>query len=78
VWSPRGRPSADLREIAATSSVLWPPAKQAAVVKEALRWFRDLPSDDAGWPHFLARLSIAARGGDPGPDPFATATTGNG
>ncbi|HET6729221.1 MAG TPA: SRPBCC domain-containing protein, partial [Jiangellaceae bacterium] len=44
---------------------------------------RDLPPDDAaqhaaGWPHFLARLSVAARGDDPGPDPFATATTGNG
>jgi len=44
---------------------------------------RDLPPDDAaqhaaGWPHFLARLSVAARGDDPGPDPFATATPGNG
>jgi uncharacterized protein YndB with AHSA1/START domain len=42
---------------------------------------RDLPLDEAaqhatGWPHFLARLSIAARGGDPGPDPFVTATDG--
>jgi uncharacterized protein YndB with AHSA1/START domain len=26
-----------------------------------------------GWPHFLERLSIAARGGDPGADPWATA-----
>ncbi len=24
-----------------------------------------------GWEHFLARLRIAAAGGDPGPDPFA-------
>jgi uncharacterized protein YndB with AHSA1/START domain len=24
-----------------------------------------------GWPHFLARLVIAAAGGDPGPDPWA-------
>lgn len=24
-----------------------------------------------GWPHFLARLGIAAAGGDPGPDPWA-------
>jgi uncharacterized protein YndB with AHSA1/START domain len=44
---------------------------------------RDLPPDDAaqhaaGWPHFLARLSVAARGDDPGPDPFATVTTGDG
>jgi uncharacterized protein YndB with AHSA1/START domain len=26
-----------------------------------------------GWPHFLARLRIAAAGGDPGPDPWAIA-----
>lgn len=44
---------------------------------------RDLPADEAaqhavGWAHFLTRLSAAARGDDPGPDPFATTTTGNG
>jgi uncharacterized protein YndB with AHSA1/START domain len=27
----------------------------------------------AGWDHTLARLVIAAEGGDPGPDPWATA-----
>jgi uncharacterized protein YndB with AHSA1/START domain len=27
-----------------------------------------------GWPHFIARLGIAARGGDPGPDPWKTVT----
>jgi uncharacterized protein YndB with AHSA1/START domain len=37
---------------------------------------RDLPADlragfGRGWPHFLARLAIAAAGGDPGPDPLA-------
>ena len=37
---------------------------------------RDLPQDmrDAfgrGWPHFVARLAVAAAGGDPGPDPLA-------
>jgi uncharacterized protein YndB with AHSA1/START domain len=37
---------------------------------------RDLPPEEtaahaAGWPHFLARLAIVARGGDPGLDPFA-------
>jgi uncharacterized protein YndB with AHSA1/START domain len=37
---------------------------------------RDLPEPEAsgharGWPHFLARLELAAAGGDPGPDPFA-------
>ena len=37
---------------------------------------RGLPADDAGgfargWPHFLARLAVAAPGGDPGPDPLA-------
>ena len=36
---------------------------------------RDLPADAAprhrvGWDHFLPRLSIAAAGGDPGPDPW--------
>jgi uncharacterized protein YndB with AHSA1/START domain len=25
-----------------------------------------------GWPHFLERLGVAARGGDPGVDPWAT------
>jgi uncharacterized protein YndB with AHSA1/START domain len=39
---------------------------------------RDLPSADAaeshahGWDHYLARLAIAASGGDPGPDPWLT------
>jgi uncharacterized protein YndB with AHSA1/START domain len=37
---------------------------------------RDLPSADAaashahGWDHYLARLAIAARGDDPGEDPW--------
>ena len=36
-----------------------------------------LPEADArahslGWPHFLERLTIAAAGDDPGPDPWAT------
>lgn len=26
-----------------------------------------------GWPHFLGRLTVLAGGGDPGPDPFASA-----
>lgn len=25
-----------------------------------------------GWPHFLERLSVAAKGSDPGTDPWAT------
>lgn len=25
-----------------------------------------------GWPHFIQRLGVAARGGDPGPDPWKT------
>lgn len=39
---------------------------------------RDLPTGEAraahahGWEHYLARLTIAAAGGDPGPDPWAT------
>jgi uncharacterized protein YndB with AHSA1/START domain len=38
---------------------------------------RDLPPEDVpqhgiGWGHFLERLAVAAPGGDPGPDPWAT------
>jgi uncharacterized protein YndB with AHSA1/START domain len=29
-----------------------------------------------GWPHFVARLSVAARGDDPGPDPWKTSPPG--
>jgi uncharacterized protein YndB with AHSA1/START domain len=37
----------------------------------------DLPPDelakhDTGWRHFLPRLAVAAAGGEPGPDPWAT------
>jgi uncharacterized protein YndB with AHSA1/START domain len=40
---------------------------------------RDLPPEQAaqhaaGWPHFPARLTAAATGHDPGPDPYAQAT----
>jgi uncharacterized protein YndB with AHSA1/START domain len=40
---------------------------------------RDLPPEQAaqhavGWAHFLARLTVAATGHNPGPDPFAQAT----
>jgi uncharacterized protein YndB with AHSA1/START domain len=31
----------------------------------------ELPKHDTGWGHFLARLIVAAPGGDPGPDPWA-------
>jgi uncharacterized protein YndB with AHSA1/START domain len=37
---------------------------------------RGLPSNEAarnhgeGWDHYLSRLAVAARGGDPGPDPW--------
>jgi uncharacterized protein YndB with AHSA1/START domain len=40
---------------------------------------RDLPGAEAlqshahGWDHYLPRLTIAATGGDPGPDPWLTA-----
>jgi uncharacterized protein YndB with AHSA1/START domain len=38
---------------------------------------RDLPPEEldqhgVGWGHFLDRLLVAAAGGDPGPDPWAT------
>lgn len=29
-----------------------------------------------GWPHFIERLALAARGVDPGPDPWKTARPG--
>ena len=41
---------------------------------------RDLPTRESadshavGWNHYLARLAIAAAGGDPGPDPWAAGT----
>lgn len=31
-----------------------------------------------GWPHFLERLALAARGTDPGPDPWKTAPLAGG
>jgi uncharacterized protein YndB with AHSA1/START domain len=39
---------------------------------------RDLPDEEAqqhalGWAHFLARLTVAGAGGEPGPDPWADA-----
>jgi uncharacterized protein YndB with AHSA1/START domain len=33
---------------------------------------REAPKHAIGWPHFLDRLRVAAAGGDPGPDPWAT------
>jgi uncharacterized protein YndB with AHSA1/START domain len=43
---------------------------------------RDLPEPEArqhalGWAHFLERLVVAAGGGDPGPDPWATSPPGS-
>ena len=32
----------------------------------------ELEKHAMGWPHFLARLVVAAAGDDPGPDPWAT------
>lgn len=39
---------------------------------------RDLPDEEAprhatGWAHYLGRLAVAGIGGDPGPDPWASA-----
>jgi uncharacterized protein YndB with AHSA1/START domain len=31
-----------------------------------------------GWPHFMARLGVAAAGGDPGPDPWKTSPPAGG
>jgi uncharacterized protein YndB with AHSA1/START domain len=33
---------------------------------------REAPKHAVGWPHFLDRLRVAAAGGDPGVDPWAT------
>ncbi|HET6918029.1 MAG TPA: SRPBCC domain-containing protein [Jiangellaceae bacterium] len=43
---------------------------------------RGLPPEEAaqhtiGWRHFLARLTVAAPGHDPGPDPFAQTAPGH-
>lgn len=48
----------------------------AATVVELVH--RDLPPEERprhadGWDHYLPRLATAAGGGDPGPDPWATA-----
>jgi uncharacterized protein YndB with AHSA1/START domain len=32
----------------------------------------ELPQHGVGWGHFLGRLTVAATGADPGPDPWAT------
>jgi uncharacterized protein YndB with AHSA1/START domain len=32
----------------------------------------EAPKHAMGWPHFVARLGVAASGGDPGPDPWKT------
>lgn len=63
------RPGASLIEVTLT------PQDNATVVRLT---HTKLPSDEAvashaeGWDHFLARLQIAAAGGDPGPDPWAS------
>lgn len=36
------------------------------------------PSHEAGWSHYLGRLKTVLGGGDPGPDPFATANVRHG
>ena len=33
---------------------------------------REAAKHAIGWPHFLERLGVAGRGGNPGPDPWAT------
>jgi uncharacterized protein YndB with AHSA1/START domain len=60
---------------------------ESTIVEITLRWdgdetvlelvHRQLPVDElpqhgVGWTHFLERLAVAAAGGDPGPDPWAT------
>jgi len=65
-------PGASLIEVTLT------PDGDATVV--TLRHSR-LPDEESvashtdGWEHFLARLSVAAAGGDPGPDPWASGGT---
>jgi uncharacterized protein YndB with AHSA1/START domain len=39
---------------------------------------QSIPPHDHGWEHYLERLSVAASGGDPGPDEFAAARAANG
>lgn len=58
---------------ATTVEIVLTPDGSGTVVELA---HHDLPPDelakhDVGWGHFLARLVVAGRGDDPGPDPWA-------
>lgn len=60
-----------------TVEILLHPDGDGTVVELA---HRDLPPEeltkhDSGWGHFLNRLTVAAAGGNPGSDPWATTTS---
>jgi len=52
-------------------------AARGAMTRVELEHTGLIPAEAAkhaiGWPHFIDRLAIAARGGDPGQDPWKTA-----
>ena len=54
-----------------TVEVVLVPDGEATIVHLAHRIPADLADFHAmGWEHYLSRLTVAAGGGDPGPDPF--------
>jgi uncharacterized protein YndB with AHSA1/START domain len=59
---------------ASTVEVELVPEGNATIVRLSHRVPTELVEFHAmGWEHYLARLAVAAPGGDPGPDPFAKA-----
>ena len=74
-WEPGGQGDHDVPSGSSTIEVELTPDGDGT----ALRFVhRDLPSTKAaeshahGWDHYLARLKVAAGGGDPGEDPWLT------
>jgi uncharacterized protein YndB with AHSA1/START domain len=68
-WEPGARSS--LPPGGSTVSIELLPAEDGTLVRLAHELPRDRVGDHAeGWGHYLSRLSVAARGDDPGEDPW--------
>ena len=63
-----------------TVEILLHPDGEGTLVKLEHRHLppEEVPKHGIGWDHFLARLTVASAGDDPGPDPWATAGEGAG